>query len=551
MMIAREEGSGNCMKAGNYSVRRLMEDVREGRVVLPDFQRSFVWHPDDVKDLLVSVLGDYYVGSMLYMDEPSANAPFKLRLVEGVEKVNPTATIDTIVKIWLDGQQRTSSLFYALYAPPLPLAGRKSPFLYFLDLKELLDENWEDAVKFAITSNRRLLANLEGNEQFIRFTDFHDVGALLVKIQQTRFRDKAAQIITKLNDFMNYEVQTIELARGTKLERVVETFERINRTGEPLAVSDLLVARLFVENIKLRQLISDAATEYEFLRFVDTDYVLKTICLMRGNEVRRKDILELDPAQFELDWKDACEALQGAFQRITDIRDGYGAFDFVRFAPFKTLLIPLAALLSYMKRGGTQTGINFKKIDQWYWATCVTNRFNEAVNTNTYSDFRIMKDWLSDDAKVPTFIKDFDAYTTDLKAESKSSAVYKTVMCLVVRAGAYDYLSGQPPQFVASKVEDDHIFPKSRYFDDSVLNRTLISSNQQKSAQDPGVFFAALENINGRQKTLSILMTHFITEAGFEALLKNDTRAFLDARRGRLQSELHMLIPSRNSSEAN
>jgi len=42
------------------NVRDLISKVYEGNIVLPDFQRSFVWEPQDITDLLVSVLGDYF-----------------------------------------------------------------------------------------------------------------------------------------------------------------------------------------------------------------------------------------------------------------------------------------------------------------------------------------------------------------------------------------------------------------------------------------------------------------------------------------------------------
>ena len=97
------------MAAVNTSIQRLMEDIQQGHLVLPDFQRSFIWKPDDVQDLLIFVLGNFYVGSMLYMDAIRDEAPFALRMIEGVGNV----PMSNIVKILLDGQQRTSSLFYA------------------------------------------------------------------------------------------------------------------------------------------------------------------------------------------------------------------------------------------------------------------------------------------------------------------------------------------------------------------------------------------------------------------------------------------------------
>lgn len=489
------------MKAGNFSVRRLMEDVLAGRIVLPDFQRSFVWKPDDVKDLLVSILGKYYIGSMLYMDEPRADAPFALRFIEGVEKIRPNASIDTIIKILLDGQQRTSSIFYALYAPALPLAGRKSPFSFFLKIPSLLSEEWEATVEFCLATNKKAVTKYSQSEDFIQFTDFHDIGRLLERLQNTSHKADAAKIITAVNDFMNYDVQSIELPRGTSLDRVVETFERINRTGEPLAVSDLLVARLYIEKIKLRQLIEDASSSIMALKYVETDYLLRIICLLRGKEVRRTDILHLDPKEFEKDWVDACWSLDAAYNRMSDTKNGYGAFDFARFAPFKTSLVPLAASLAYLKREKIETDKNFSKLDQWYWATAFANRYNEAVNTNTFADYRAMREWFAKDEAVPSFISDFNPYSVDLAVDAKNSAVYRAVMCVVVRHGALDYKTGQPPQFSPDKVQDDHIFPKSKYFDDTVLNRTLVSSNQTKASQDPGVFSSAVESINGKSET--------------------------------------------------
>ena len=50
------------------NVRQLLDKVYNGEIVLPDFQRSFIWEPEDVRELIVSVLGNYFIGSMLTID---------------------------------------------------------------------------------------------------------------------------------------------------------------------------------------------------------------------------------------------------------------------------------------------------------------------------------------------------------------------------------------------------------------------------------------------------------------------------------------------------
>lgn len=71
------------------TLRELLNKVYKGEIVLPDFQRSFVWYPEDVRELLVSVLGDYFIGSIVWLEEIMRDeTPFALRLIEGVKKVN-------------------------------------------------------------------------------------------------------------------------------------------------------------------------------------------------------------------------------------------------------------------------------------------------------------------------------------------------------------------------------------------------------------------------------------------------------------------------------
>ena len=71
-----------------------MKDVCKGAAVLPDFQRHFVWEPEDVRELLVSVLGNYFIGSMLILEHFKDDSPFALTLVEGVEKVRCSYSVN-------------------------------------------------------------------------------------------------------------------------------------------------------------------------------------------------------------------------------------------------------------------------------------------------------------------------------------------------------------------------------------------------------------------------------------------------------------------------
>jgi hypothetical protein len=55
----------DAQKPDHVSLSTLVERLREGRYVIPDFQREFEWEPWDIRELMRSIFLDYYIGSLL------------------------------------------------------------------------------------------------------------------------------------------------------------------------------------------------------------------------------------------------------------------------------------------------------------------------------------------------------------------------------------------------------------------------------------------------------------------------------------------------------
>jgi uncharacterized protein with ParB-like and HNH nuclease domain len=73
------------------------------------------------------------MGMFLMLDTPSENAMFPFRPVEGVKiQSHRQAT----VRLVLDGQQRITSLFYALYEPDIPLQRESIPIGFICALNQ-------------------------------------------------------------------------------------------------------------------------------------------------------------------------------------------------------------------------------------------------------------------------------------------------------------------------------------------------------------------------------------------------------------------------------
>jgi len=196
------------------------------------------------------------------------------------------------------------------------------------------------------------------------------------------------------------------------------------------------------------------------------------------------------------------------------------------------MLVPLAALIGFVKTNGIETIGSYNKIDRWYWTAVFSNRYDQSVDTVSSSDFTSMKAWLLDDDKVPDFVQKFDPDSVDLDTiDKQSSAIYRGVMNLVVLSGALDFRTGQPPQFDKEKIQDDHIFPKSIYKEHSIANRTLISTNVQKSNEKPSDYFEKRVQEHGEEELKRILRSHIIPEEALDYLLEDKLQEFMEVRK--------------------
>ena len=125
--------NGDLFTAKPMQLDGLLRGIKDHSVALPDFQRPWVWEPEMVRDLLISVAYRYPAGSLLTM--PVSTEGFALRPFEGSgDKLQSTP--HTMV---LDGQQRLTSLFQSLLsADGVRHKGRS--FYFYLDIPHLMSD---------------------------------------------------------------------------------------------------------------------------------------------------------------------------------------------------------------------------------------------------------------------------------------------------------------------------------------------------------------------------------------------------------------------------
>jgi uncharacterized protein with ParB-like and HNH nuclease domain len=94
----------DAQKPDHLSLNSLITRLKEGRFVIPDFQRDFEWKPWDVRDLMRSIFLDYYIGSLLLWKGKEDN--FDALSCEEIYGFTGNGKREHIV---LDGQQRLTA----------------------------------------------------------------------------------------------------------------------------------------------------------------------------------------------------------------------------------------------------------------------------------------------------------------------------------------------------------------------------------------------------------------------------------------------------------
>ena len=352
----------------------LVEQAHAGKICLPNFQRDFVWTREEVADLVRSIIRGYFIGSLLLLRCEPANPPFAPVFLRGAEPTYREPRPELLV---LDGQQRLSSLIYALTAPDLSLKDSSQRRWFFVNLDVLLSEPDSDDVVFdrakrelrgldipEVQYENRMLpcTVLISQQAFYRWRDgYEDWLRANHPDQVERYRaDWRDYWTSAVADFQSFDAPLVELPRvddadSESIVRVCAIFEKLNSTGVDLSVYDLLTARLYRSGIRLHGLWAEACKSHSRLREWSDGkadqhkfgvLVLRTLALLRGLDPKPRILIDLSPEDFEKDWRRAAHAMERALELVTLVGpDGFGVFA-SKWLPGFGLIPVLAALRS-------------------------------------------------------------------------------------------------------------------------------------------------------------------------------------------------------------
>ena len=436
-------------------ISELVTDIRNRDLVLPEFQREYVWGHEQAKQLMVSLYKEYPVGALLFWKTP--NPPELKNLPVGASDLGT-------VSIILDGQQRLTTLY-------LLMTGEIPPYYTQEDLR---------------TDPRELYFNLETGEfQYYQASKMRDnpiwvrvVDAFTQKInvfalakahaqedaQVVELAEKYSENLERLRRIGSIDLPVQNVPSQAGLDEAIDIFDRVNSQGTKLTDAELALTHITGKWSNARREMKRkiaALNKHHF--YFDLTFTTRALT---GVVVRR--------ALFETIHHAPQEHLMQGWERLSDILDylvvllpGQAHIHSTEDVNTTNVFIPLIVYLS-LNGGEFPNERELKDALHWLYHAHIWARYTGQTDQRLEHDVNIVvretSPWEELRAQIIDQRGRIEVRSADFVGRGAQHPLYRMTFILAKALGAVDWFNGLPLARAPKdryRIHNHHIFPQS------------------------------------------------------------------------------------------
>jgi hypothetical protein len=445
----------------NIKVKQLIDDYRSGRIVIPEFQRDYVWKKNRAPWLVDSLYRGFPISSLLVWQSSEETR---------ARRTNPRPTNAAMMNWLIDGQQRVITLARTMtgdqdldvvFSPDTDkfslsnAATRNDPAWY------RVADIWDDELY------RNLRRNLDGSRVALK--------------REARFE--------RLRQVLDYEVPMVLMVNHS-FEDAVKAFERINTLGVKLKKEDIESAHIAAQHSGF--IANEVFPFLERLRGqhftrINIMHLFRACAFVAKPDGRNRTPLhELQQKEVVDAWKKTERAIE---QAIGLIRSELGLVN-MNILWSGSLIVPIAALCV----GIAPRQRNPKEFVGWLALAALLHRYSSSSETALDQDLRACRETDAVGALLknlrqlrPELAASPSDFTGALADRSGLLALY--VACMF--RGVLDFYTGAKV-LLQESVDRHHILPRAQFphdqraSADNIANIAFISGDVNKGINQTG-----------------------------------------------------------------
>lgn len=417
-------------------ISELLDDIRTQDLVLPEFQREYVWTREQAKQLMVSLVKEYPVGGLLIW---KTDRPPELKNVKKLpDKMGA-------VQVLLDGQQRLTTL-HMLLTGEIPAYYRPEDILN--DPRDLY-VNLETADFQYYQSTR-----MSGDPMWCRVVDCFagsKIDPIAMAMGSGREQSAVLELAKRLNEVLNAvrSVKDVSLPvqvvpHHAQLEEAIDIFDRINSQGTKLTDAELALTHVTAKWPQARRVLKE---KMEACRKQGFDFNLTFMTRALVATVTGRALFELVHPRPLPDLLAGWETLSKVLDYLMNILPKAAHIHSSEDLNTTNALIPVIAYLArnngiFPSHKSTQHAVN------WLYAALTWARYTAQTDQRLEADLSIVAKEVEPWTALRTNIIEqrgrIDVKPDDFEGRTAQHPLYRMVLILEKAHGAFDWFNGVP-----------------------------------------------------------------------------------------------------------
>ncbi|MBR1240290.1 DUF262 domain-containing protein [Bradyrhizobium sp. AUGA SZCCT0274] len=515
-------------KAQDRTLGVWFQQIQQGQIKLPRFQRLEAWDRARVTSFLNTIINNLPVGVTLAL-EVAGKEKFISRYISSAEPIVP----GTVTQHLLDGQQRLTAFWrsvhnnyewesYFVYLPEFDRDGEASGEVAircvprWINKNELRMPRWAEdpaqclergLVPLSLLRPEDISGEIEG---WVKTASLplkpkpDEVDAFAKLEDYNAFQDRLKSKISTLRERVKFfNLPYLSLPAETEKEVALQVFINMNTNSKPLSLYDIIVAE--VESVNEESLHEREASLHEkcphAARYGEIrDLILSTSALLQDQLPNNRGMIDMNKKVLVDNWP----KLERGLERMAAFLAGQGIFDQARL-PTNAVLAVIAASYEFIPDNGDFLAKAERLLRRYMWSAFFTDRYENTAATRAFADFKAIKGLL----QRPQFAEEEELTVPVLNrseyqlanADSLMAAGWpkgvgieaRGILAVTTYLGAYDFADNKRASYESVQDREyHHVFPDALLCEAEInsslaLNCALITwkTNRTIGRKDP------------------------------------------------------------------